>query len=87
MKPTFHHRAINSPFDDPCVYVRALREKRALLFDLGHTNRLKPADIQKITDVFVTHTHIDHFIGFDTLLRALLRRETPLRIFGPPNII
>jgi ribonuclease Z len=63
-----------------------LREKRALLFDLGYTGRLKPNDIQKITDVFVTHTHIDHFIGFDSLLRALLRRETPLRIFGPSNI-
>ncbi len=86
MKPTFHHRPINSPFDDPCVYVRVLREKRALLFDLGYTTRLKPNDIQKITDVFVTHTHIDHFIGFDSLLRALLRRETPLRIFGPSNI-
>jgi len=87
MKPTFHHSLINGPFDDPCVYVRVLREKRALLFDLGSTNRLKPNDIQKITDVFVTHTHIDHFIGFDGLLRALLRRETPLRIFGPANII
>ena len=87
MKPTFHHRPVNSPFDDPSVYVRVLREKRALLFDLGYTNRLKPNDIQKITDVFVTHTHIDHFIGFDSLLRALLRREFPLRIFGPSGII
>jgi len=86
MKPTFHHRLINGPFDDPCVYLRALREKRAFLFDLGYTTRLRPNDIQKITDAFVTHTHIDHFIGFDSLLRALLRRETPLRIFGPSNI-
>jgi len=86
MKPGFHHRLINNPFEDPCVYVRILRERRAFLFDLGHINRLSPADIQKITDVFVTHTHIDHFIGFDTLLRALLRREIPLRIFGPVNI-
>jgi ribonuclease Z len=34
----------------------------------------------------VTHTHIDHFIGFDTLLRAALRREVPLNIYGPPNL-
>ncbi len=87
MKPTFHHRPVNSPFEDPCVYVRVIREKRSFLFDLGDINRLSPSDIQKITDVFVTHTHIDHFIGFDILLRALLRRETPLRIFGPENII
>jgi ribonuclease Z len=30
---------------------------------------------------------MDHFIGFDSILRAVLRREEPLRIFGPENII
>src|SRR5208283_5338402 len=39
------------------------------------------------TEVFVSHTHIDHFIGFDMLLRVVLRREDPLKIFGPANII
>ena len=77
---------INGPFEDPCLFIRIIREKRALLFDIGSIDRLKSGDLQKITDVFVTHTHIDHFIGFDTLLRALLRRERPLRIYGPSNI-
>ncbi|NWF52707.1 MAG: ribonuclease Z [Nitrospirae bacterium] len=86
MKPTFIHRLINGPFEDPCLFVRIIREKRAFLFDIGSIERLKSGDLQKITDVFVTHTHIDHFIGFDTLLRALLRRERPLRIYGPSNI-
>jgi ribonuclease Z len=86
MKPTFIHRMINGPFEDPCLFIRIIREKRALLFDIGSIDRLKSGDLQKITDVFVTHTHIDHFIGFDTLLRAVLRRESPLRIYGPSNI-
>lgn len=86
MKPTFIHRLVNGPFEDPALFVRIMREKRAFLFDVGSINKLKPGDLQKITDVFVTHTHIDHFIGFDTLLRALLRRETPLRVYGPPHI-
>src|SRR4030042_1418717 len=86
MKPTFIHRMINGPFEDPCLFIRIIREKRALLFDIGSIDRLKSGDLQKITDVFVTHTHIDHFIGFDTLLRALLRREIPLRVYGPSNI-
>jgi ribonuclease Z len=86
MQPTFVHSAINSPFEDPAVFVRILREKRALLFDAGDISRLKPGDLQKISDVFVTHTHVDHFIGFDTLIRALLRRTIPLRVYGPSTI-
>jgi ribonuclease Z len=86
MKPTFLHSLVNGPFEDPSLFVRVLREKRAFLFDIGNISRLAPGDLQKITDVFVTHTHIDHFIGFDTLVRALLRRETPLRVYGPSNI-
>ena len=86
MKPTFLHSLVNGPFEDPALFVRILREKRAFLFDIGNISRLGPGDLQKITDVFVTHTHIDHFIGFDMLVRALLRRETPLKVYGPSNI-
>jgi len=41
----------------------------------------------KITDVFVTHMHIDHFIGFDMIIRALLRRAVPITFYGPEGII
>lgn len=86
MKSTFHHRLVNSHFEDPCLYVRLLRESRALLFDAGNISRLSPGEMLKVSDLFITHTHIDHFIGFDTLLRTLLRREQPLRVFGPAGI-
>jgi ribonuclease Z len=86
MKPSFHHRLLNGCFEDPCLYVRVLREKRAVLFDIGDIRTLSTADLYKVTDVFVTHTHIDHFIGFDMLLRVILRRKTPLNMYGPPNI-
>jgi ribonuclease Z len=79
MKPTFHHRPVNGPYEDPALYVRLLRQRRAFLFDAGDISSLSQGDIQKLTDVFVTHTHIDHFIGFDLILRSLLRRERPLR--------
>ncbi len=83
MKPLFHTRLLNDLFEDPCLYIRLLRERRAILFDLGFTQSLKPRDIIKITDVFVSHTHIDHFIGFDPVFRVLLRRDVPLRLYGP----
>jgi ribonuclease Z len=87
MKPTFHHRLVNREFEDPSLYVRLIRERRAILFDAGNISSLSPGDVQKITDIFVTHLHIDHFIGFDFVLRSLLRREIPLRVYGPDGII
>jgi ribonuclease Z len=62
MKPVFHARLLNDYFGDPCLFIRILYEKRALLFDLGTIHSLKPSELHKITDVFVTHTH-NHFMG------------------------
>lgn len=87
LKFTFHPIIINNPFYDPCVFVNIIHNKRALLFDIGDIRLLQASDIMKISDIFVTHMHIDHFIGFDVVLRYLLKREIPLRIFGPENII
>lgn len=87
MKSSFHTRLINGPFDDPGLYVRLFREGRAILFDTGFTTSLSARDILKITDLFVSHTHIDHFIGFDNILRIHLKKETPLNLYGPEGFI
>ena len=87
MKPSFHARAVNGPFDDPCVYVRILREGRALMFDLGFTASLSSRDILKTNAIFVSHMHVDHFIGFDSILRVLLQRENTLKLYGPKGFI
>ena len=87
MKPVFHHRPVNGPFEDPSVYVRVLHEKKGLLFDAGDVPGLSARELMKITDVFITHTHIDHFIGFDTIIRILLKRAAPVTFYGPEGII
>jgi len=87
MKPSFHARLLNNPFEDPALYVRLLREGRAMLFDIGFTTNLSPRDILKISDIFISHTHIDHFIGFDIILRISLKKEKPLRLYGPRGFI
>jgi ribonuclease Z len=86
MKPTFHARLLNSPFEDPGLYIQSLREGKAFLFDLGFTMNLSVRDMLKVNDIFITHAHIDHFIGFDSILRLHLKREGPLRLYGPGGI-
>jgi ribonuclease Z len=87
MRPNFQPRLVNGPFADPGLHVDLLFERRALLFDLGDLGALPPRKILRTTHVFVTHTHMDHFVGFDRLLRVCLGRERPLVLFGPSGFI
>jgi ribonuclease Z len=48
---------------------------------------LSPTRLLKASDVFVSHTHMDHFIGFDRILRVALGRGKTLKLHGPPGLI
>jgi len=87
MRPSFHPRLINGPFDDPGLFIPFQFQNRAVIFDLGDINSLPPRDILKISHAFVSHTHMDHFIGFDRLLRLSLGREKNLLLYGPPGFL
>jgi len=78
---------INDPSGDPGVYVELKYRREAVLFDLGHLHRLPPRKLLKIDSIFVSHTHMDHFIGFDHLLRLSVGRDRLLRLFGPPGFL
>ncbi len=87
MKPLLHAELINSPLEDPALFIEVLWEHRALLFDAGYLGNFRAARLMKISHIFITHTHIDHFIGFDTIVRLMLNREKSLMIFGPPGFL
>ena len=87
MASSFRASLVNDLFGDPALYVALPWERRALLFDLGDVGTLSAGSLLKITDVFVSHAHLDHFVGFDHLLRVLIGRPKGLRLFGPPDFI
>lgn len=80
-------KLVNGRFGDPVLFVDLVFGKRALLFDIGDIRSLSRAQLRLVTDVFVSHTHMDHFSDFDNLLRVLLRGDKQVRVFGPAGMI
>lgn len=87
MRPSLHPRLVNNPFEDPVLFLQFMFDKHALLFDLGDIHALSTRDILKLSGVFVTHTHMDHFVGFDRLLRLFLGRNKCLAVYGPADFL
>lgn len=87
MKSSLRPSLINGPFQDCALYVALRWQGDALLFDLGRIDRLNPANCLRLSHVFVSHTHMDHFMGFDQLLRLTLPRDRELTFCGPPGLI
>jgi ribonuclease Z len=78
---------INGRTGDPALYLETLFERRAILFDLGDITSLSPRKIRRLEYVFVSHAHIDHFIGFDRLLRVLVGRDKRIHLYGPNGFL
>jgi len=87
MRPSLLPRMVNSPLHDPALFVQFLFENKAILFDLGEIYTLSTRDILKLSMVFVSHTHMDHFSGFDRLLRLFLGRDKQLTLYGPRGFL
>ena len=87
MRQSFFPKLVNGPFQDPALFIPFVHEKRAILFDLGEIYGLSAREILKTSHVFISHTHIDHFVGFDRFLRILIGRNKTVCMFGPPGFI
>jgi ribonuclease Z len=73
----------------PATLIRRGGDK--LLFDCGEgTQRqlLKSIGLIDLEEVFITHFHVDHFLGLPGMIKSfsLRGREVPLTIYGPPGL-
>ena len=87
MRSIYNAALVNGVWGDPGVCIDLKFQRRAVLFDIGDVTSLSTRVLLRVSDVFVSHTHMDHFAGFDHLLRVCLGRDTGVRMYGPANFI
>ncbi len=80
-------RLVNGSTGDPVLYLDYPGSNDALLFDGGDNCALTAAELGDLEAVFVTHHHVDHFVGLDRVLRANMDKDKTLHLFGPVNTI
>ncbi len=78
---------VNGSTGDPVLYVDYVDSDNALLFDAGDNAALSMERLADLRAVFITHHHVDHFIGLDRIVRANIDSDKVLSIFGPPHTI
>ncbi|MDH3949200.1 MAG: Clp1/GlmU family protein [Gammaproteobacteria bacterium] len=77
---------VNGIFGDPLLHLRLHNRKRSILFDLGEGGRLPARLAHQVTEVFISHAHIDHISGFLWLMRSRIGAFPSCRLFGPPGL-
>lgn len=77
---------LNGVFGDPLLHLRLRHQGRSLLFDLGAGARLPARLAHQVTDIFISHAHMDHISGFQWFLRSRLEQLPPCRLYGPPGL-
>ncbi len=82
-----HSRLVNELYQDPLLYTWFDDIPDRLLFDCGYMFGLPARDIQKISSVYVSHTHFDHFMGFDHMLRMCIEQDRQIELYGPRGFI
>jgi len=78
---------VNGSAGDPGLFIDYPGRDDAILFDAGENAGLGADRLGDLGAVFITHHHIDHFIGFDRIVRANLDRDKTLHVFGPAGTI
>lgn len=77
----------NGSRGDALVLARLPLIGRTLAFDAGDARRLPHDDVLRLSHLFVSHCHVDHFVGFDALVRPRVCREETMGAAGPEGFL
>ena len=82
LEPTFFSGLI----DDPCLIIRDRPIHQSILLDCGALHQVAKREMKPIRAIFVSHAHMDHFMGFDAFLRQVHASPRTVELFGPPGM-
>ncbi len=82
LEPTFFAGLI----DDPCLVIRDRPIHQSILIDCGALHHVAKREMKPVRAIFVSHAHMDHFMGFDAFLRQVHASPRTVELFGPPGM-
>jgi len=91
MRPRLPFRYLEPTFfagllDDPLLLVRVRPRGRNLLLDCGQVHHLAKRLLKGVEAIFVSHAHMDHFMGIDTFIRHNHVSPRTFDLYGPPGL-
>ncbi|MEO9887387.1 MAG: peptidase [Balneola sp.] len=72
--------------EDICLLIKVDNHSFNYLCECGEASNLSLKECQNTNAIFISHTHIDHFSNFDTVLRSQLGIGRTVTIVGPQGI-
>ena len=73
--------------EDICILIKVENHPFNYICDCGEAKSLSVKECQNTNAIFISHTHIDHFVNFDTILRHQIGIGRNIVICGPKGII
>lgn len=72
--------------EDISILIKVPNSAKHYLCDCGEASLLTVKEIQSVSAMFISHTHIDHFSNFDGIFRHQIGSGEKIVICGPKNI-
>ena len=82
LEPTF----FSGLLDDPVLWLNVRPLGRSMMIDCGQIHHLAKRVLKSTDALFITHAHMDHFMGIDTFIRNVHVAPRTIDLFGPPGL-
>jgi ribonuclease Z len=77
----------NGSTGDSLLLLRGTAGGEVLACDAGDPSRIPPREVLRLSHLLVSHCHVDHFVGFDALVRPRVCRPERLVAHGPEGFL